>query len=120
VSDGFFISRFYVLDECQTQYKDDCEEQQCADDGDDFGQDVHTSNFLFRFRARAADRSTLTLLRSAARNESENYGLKRHFVPETSLQAISTWRGALGFNDFSVAPVRVERALPEPTAIQYR
>jgi hypothetical protein len=67
VSDGFFISRFYVLDECQTQYKDDCEEQQCADDGDDFGQDVHTSNFLFRFRARAADRSTLTLLRSTAR-----------------------------------------------------
>jgi hypothetical protein len=53
-------------------------------------------------------------------NESENYGLKRHFVPETSLRAISTWRGALGFNDFSVASVRVERPFPEPTAIQHR
>ena len=73
--------------------KDDCEEQQCANDGDDFGQDAHTSKFPFRFRARAANRSTLTLLRSAARKRVGKLRCETAFRSETSLLAISTWRG---------------------------
>ena len=91
---SFFIRRFYVLDECQTYDKDDCEEQQRAKDGDDFGQDAHTSKFPFRFRARAANRSTLTLLRSAARQRVGKLRCETAFCSETSLWAISTWRGA--------------------------
>jgi hypothetical protein len=94
MSNSFFISGFYVLDECQTHDKDDCEEQQCANDGDDFGQDAHTSKFPFRFRARATDRSTLTLLRSAARKRVGKLRRETAFCSETSLWAVSTWRVA--------------------------
>jgi len=119
MSNSFFISGFYVLDECQTHDKDDCEEQQCANDGDDFGQDAHTSKFPFRFRARAADRSTLTLLRSAARKRVGKLQCETAFCSETSVWAISTC-AALGFNDSFVASVQLERPVPELPAVQYR
>src|SRR5215510_14012287 len=120
MSNSFFISGFYVLDKCQTHDKDDCEEEQCANDGDDFGQDAHTSKFPFRFRARAADRSTLTLLRSAARKRVGKLRCETAFCSETSLWAISTWRGSVWLQCFlrRVRPPGGSSPLPYAGLIQ--
>ena len=61
------------LDDRDAQYDVDCEEQEGADDGEEYGADAHVKYFLFVFSSR-----------SLHENKSENSGLKRNFVLEHS------------------------------------
>ena len=52
------------LDGRDAQYDVDCEEQQPADNGDEYGADAHAKYFLFVFSSRAAGREQVGKLQS--------------------------------------------------------